>query len=70
MAVFIELQEWIEKAREIGELKEIEGADPHLEVGTMVQIDGKNEGPALLFSKLKGYSDSFKILTKSVPTAS
>jgi len=65
MAVFIELQEWIEKAREIGELKEIEGADPHLEVGTMVQIDGKNEGPALLFSKLKGYSDSFKILTNT-----
>jgi len=32
----------------------------------MVQLDGKNEGPALLFSKLKGHSDRFKILTNSM----
>lgn len=49
-----------------GELKVIEGADPNLEVGTMVQIDGKNEGPALHFRKLKGYSDRFSLLTNSM----
>jgi len=65
MIDYSDLQQWIEKARDIGELKEIEGADPHLEVGTMVQIDGKNEGPALLFTKLKGYSDQFSVLTNS-----
>jgi len=66
MTGFKDLREWIEKAREIGELKVIEGADPELEVGTMVQLDAKNEGPALLFTKIKGYSDRFRILTNSI----
>jgi len=61
-----DLREWIELARKIGELKTIEGADLALEVGTMVQIDARNEGPALLFNKFKGYSDGFRILTNSL----
>jgi len=60
------LRDWIEQAKKIGELKVIEGAAPNLEMGTMVQINAKNEGPALLFTKLKGYSDRFRILTNSM----
>ena len=56
-------REWIDQARNIGELKVLEGIDPNLEVGTIVQIDAKNEGPAILFNKLKGYRDGFRILT-------
>jgi UbiD family decarboxylase len=66
MIGYKDLRDWMEQAGKIGELKTIEEADPNLEVGTMVQIDGKNEGPALLFSKLKGYSDRFRILTNSM----
>ena len=66
MVGYNDLREWIDQAKDIGELKVIEGADPNLELGTIVQIDAKNEGPALLFSKLKGYSDRFRILTNSM----
>jgi 4-hydroxy-3-polyprenylbenzoate decarboxylase len=66
MIGYKDVREWIDQAKEIGELKVIEGADPNLEVGTMVQINAKNEGPALLFRKLKGYSDRFGILTNSM----
>jgi len=63
MLEYEDLREWIEEARKMGELKVILGADPDLEVGTMVQLDAKNEGPALLFDKLKGHDDGFRILT-------
>lgn len=66
MVEFNDMREWIEKAKEIGELKVIEGADPHLEVGTMVQINGQNLGPALLFDKLKGYKAGYRVVTNSM----
>jgi len=66
MVNYKDLREWIEQTKKIGECKEIEGADPNLEVGTMSQINGKNEGPALLFNGLKGCDDRFSILTNSL----
>lgn len=65
MIEFNDMRGWIEKIKAIGELKVIEGADPHLEVGTMVQINGQNQGPALLFDKLKGYEPGYRIVTNS-----
>jgi len=47
MVPFNDFREWIEQAEKIGELKHLEGADPHLEMGTMVQVNGRNEGPVL-----------------------
>jgi len=58
-----DLREWIGQ-QEMERLKIVEGADPNLEVGTIVQINSKNQGPALLFTKLKGYR--FRILTNSM----
>jgi UbiD family decarboxylase len=66
MAAFQDTRGWIDQAEKMGELKRIEGADPHLEVGTMVQVNGRNEGPALLFDKLKGYRAGFRVLTNSM----
>lgn len=63
MAGYSNLRDWIEQAKEIGELKVIEDADLNVEVGTIVQINAKNEGPALLFTKFNGYSDRLRILT-------
>ena len=57
MTEFNDLREWLELAGKMGELKTLEGADPHLEVGTMVQINGQNQGPALLFDKFRGYGE-------------
>jgi 4-hydroxy-3-polyprenylbenzoate decarboxylase len=66
MIVYKDVREWVDQAKDIGELKVIEGADPNLEVGTMVQIDARNEGPSLLFRKLKGHGEGFRILTNSM----
>jgi len=66
MINYADLREWLEQAKKIGELKVVEGADPHLEVGTMVQINGKNQGPALLFDKLKGYKGGLRIVTNAM----
>lgn len=63
---FNDMRQWIEQAKKIKELKTIEGADPNIEVGTMVQINGRNEGPALLFDKLKGCKAGYRILTNSM----
>jgi 4-hydroxy-3-polyprenylbenzoate decarboxylase len=66
MIEYNDLREWINQAEKIGELKNFEGVDPHLELGGIVQINSKNEGPALLFSALKGYQKNFKILTNVI----
>jgi 4-hydroxy-3-polyprenylbenzoate decarboxylase len=66
MIAYKDVREWVDQAKEIGELRVIEGADPNLEVGTIVQINSRNEGPALLFRKLKGHSDGFRVLTNSM----
>ena len=66
MLTYNDLREWMEQAEQAGELRVIEGVDPHLEVGTIVQVDAKNQGPALLFDKLKGYREGFRILTNSM----
>ena len=66
MVSFGDMRDWIEKVRGIGELKVIEGADPNLEVGTMVQINGQNLGPALLFDSINGYKKGYRVLTNSL----
>lgn len=66
MVEFNDFREWVEQAEKIHELKVIKDADPHLEVGTMVQVNGKNQGPALLFDRVKGYQEGYRILTNSM----
>lgn len=66
MAVFNDTRDWLQQAHKIDELMVLEDVDPHLEVGTIVQVNGQNLGPALLFDKLKGYPKGFRILTNSL----
>ena len=64
MVDYSDTRDWIDQAKDVSELKAIKGADTNLEVRTMVQLDAKNEGPALLFDKLEGdYRGGFRILT-------
>jgi 4-hydroxy-3-polyprenylbenzoate decarboxylase len=59
----MDLREFIEKAKEIGELKIIEGADCHLEIGAIAHLMGrKPHSPALLFDKIPGYKPGYRIL--------
>lgn len=59
----MDLREYIEKIRQIGELREIDEADWNLEMGTITEIISERDGPALLFDKIKGYPEGYRVLT-------
>jgi UbiD family decarboxylase len=60
---------WIEKARSIGQLREVENADIRLELGAITELNAKRRGPALLFENLAGYPPGFRVLTGSMLNA-
>src|SRR5437879_2171877 len=60
---------WIEKARSIGQLREIENADPRLELGAITELNAKRRGPALLFKRFAGYPPGFRVLTGAMLNA-
>ena len=52
----------------MGELKRINGADWNLEIGTMAELIYRERFgtiPALLFDRIKGYPEGFRILLAS-----
>jgi 4-hydroxy-3-polyprenylbenzoate decarboxylase len=58
-----DLREWIKNIEEMGELTRVEGADPHIELGGLVDLfQWDMENPALLFEKIKGHPENFKLL--------
>src|SRR3989304_9534748 len=59
-------RQWINEANAIGELTVIEGADTNLEIGTLSQVVARNQGPAVLHDKIKGYPAGFRVLTNSM----
>jgi len=66
MIEYKDLREWLELASKMEEVKVLEDVDPDLEVGGIVQINSKNEGPALLFTAFKGYQKNFRVLTNVI----
>src|SRR5260370_21354198 len=64
-----DLRAWIEKARTIGQLREVENADPRLELGAITELNAKRRGPALLFKGFAGYLPGFRVLTGSMLNA-
>jgi UbiD family decarboxylase len=62
MAYFKDLRDYIDAVRQIGELKEIDGADWNLELGTITQLVSQSQNPAaLLFDKIKGYPEGYRV---------
>jgi len=51
------------------DLRVIEGADSNLEIGVLTALVGRRKNhPALLFEKIKGYSEEFRIITNLITT--
>ena len=58
-----DLREWITKVDEMGELTRVDGADPHLELGGLVDLyQWDMENPALLFDHIKGHEPGDRVL--------
>src|SRR5881409_1886386 len=62
----LDLRSWLDEIRELGELKEVRGADWDLELGAISELNVKKDlPPALLFDEIKGYPKGFRVLTCS-----
>ncbi len=63
MSTFQDLREVMSQAEKIGELAIVEGADIKYEIGAVNEITSRNQGPMVLFQKIKGYPPNFKVIT-------
>jgi len=62
----LDLRPWLDEIRELGELKEVRGADWDLELGAISELNVKKDlPPALLFDEIAGYPKGFRVLTCS-----
>ena len=62
----VDLRDWIERARSVGELMRISGVDWNLEMGAVAEMiyHARPENPpALLFENIPGYSSDFRVLS-------
>src|SRR5712692_1090263 len=58
-----DLRDWIRRVEEMGQLTRVNGADPYLELGGLVDLYQWDMGnPALLFDNIKGYRPGFRLL--------
>src|SRR3989304_8848814 len=58
---FADLREFVTALEKLGELKTIEGADWDLEIGALTELVAEQDGPALLFDKIKGYPEGYRV---------
>jgi UbiD family decarboxylase len=60
-----DLRGWLEAVDRMGELKHIEGAHWDREIGAISEIMAGNGGPALLFDKVPGYPEGYRVLSNA-----
>lgn len=66
-----DLRDWIESVDATGELTRVHGADPAIDVGGLTDLYQWEMGnPALLFDRLAGYPDGYRILTNVLTSLS
>src|SRR5262245_39594552 len=64
--MYRDLREFIGLVDKLGELRKIDGVDPHHELGGITEVAaGLPECPALLFDNIKGHAPGFRVLTNT-----
>ncbi|OGG46200.1 MAG: hypothetical protein A3F84_04175 [Candidatus Handelsmanbacteria bacterium RIFCSPLOWO2_12_FULL_64_10] len=67
MVYFDDLEDYIARCEELGEVERISGADPNLEIGAMYAINGQGPDPKLfLFDEILGYPKGYRIATNTL----
>ena len=64
-----DLRSWLTDVEAHSELKTVDGADWNKEIGTVVELNAKARGPALLFDKIKDYPAGFRLLAGAMSSA-
>lgn len=58
-----DLRVWLEQARALGQVQEVDGADLKFELGAIAEINSRRGGPAFLFGKFAGYPAGYRVMT-------
>ena len=61
-----DLRSWLKDIEGLGQLKKVDGADPHLEMGILTEVNCKRRGPVLLFDNIKGHTQGFRMITGAI----
>jgi len=64
----LDLREWLEQVRALGQLHDVRGANWDLELGTITQMNNRRRGPCLLFDEVKDYPKGHRVMTGSLGT--
>lgn len=64
----VDLRAFLDQADTIGELKVIHGADRNLEIGAIAELSLQNDGPALLFDRIPGFSPAYRVASNVCST--
>ena len=63
---YSDLRGFIDQVDRLGALRRIEGADPYLEIGGITEVAAAlPDCPALLFDRIKGYPNGYRIFTNA-----
>ncbi len=64
-----DLRSWLKQVNELGQLKHVDGADAHLELGILAEVNCKRRGSVMLFDNIKGHARGFRIITGAILNA-
>lgn len=64
-----DLRRWLDDVETLGELKYLHGADWDKEIGTLVELNAKARGPALVFDDIRGYPAGFRVLAGAMSSS-
>src|SRR4051812_33612378 len=65
-----DLRDWLRVVEQLGELQVIEGAHWDLEIGGLSDLNCRRKPPAaLLFDRVPGYPQGYRVLTGSIASA-
>lgn len=59
----LDLRSWLEQVRQLGKLKEVQGASWDLEVGTLTDLNVKSRKWTLLFDEIQDYPPGYRVVT-------
>ncbi len=66
---YTDLRDWIATVRELGEVRDVRGADWETEIGRVTEmVHHADDGPAVLFDDIPGYPAGQRILVNAIAT--
>ena len=67
---FKSLRDYVNALEDLGQVRQIKGADCDLEIGAITELVWENEGPVSLFDDVKGFPKGYRIVTNLMDTLS